>query len=180
MGLGGEGGGEPVQFVSGRGPTLADISEQTLPSKPPAKPKQKVLYTHKFSFVVTLTLLHSIFTAVGMLAMAGAGVFPARRISRRESFKIAAVYVGFIVANNLSIQLNPLGAGRAGSRVVLLGRHARGSGGLTPAAAGRRPTSTRLDGRAPANLGARAQGRRASQPRNLPKPPKPRPQASTR
>ncbi|GBF99029.1 hypothetical protein Rsub_11974 [Raphidocelis subcapitata] len=70
---------------------------------------KKVLYTHKFSFVVTLTLLHSVFTAAGMLAMGAGGVFQPRRISRQEAFKIAAVYVGFIVANNLSIQLNPLG-----------------------------------------------------------------------
>ncbi|KAI8472640.1 MAG: triose-phosphate transporter family-domain-containing protein [Monoraphidium minutum] len=68
-----------------------------------------VLFTYKFSFVVTLTLLHSIFTAVGMWAMASGGLFEVKRIAPRHSLQIAAVYVGFIVSNNLSIQLNPLG-----------------------------------------------------------------------
>jgi hypothetical protein len=68
-----------------------------------------VLFTYKFSFVVTLTLLHSIFTAVGMAAMAGGGLFPVKKISPRHSVPVAAVYVGFIVFNNLSIQINPLG-----------------------------------------------------------------------
>jgi hypothetical protein len=69
-----------------------------------------VLFTLKFHFVVTLTLLHSIFTAVGMGAMAAAGLFQVKAISPRHSIPIAAVYVGFIVFNNLSIQINPLGA----------------------------------------------------------------------
>jgi solute carrier family 35 protein E3 len=68
-----------------------------------------VLFTHKFSFVVTLTFLHSLFTAVGMAAMAAGGLFTVKPISPRHSVPIAAVYVGFIVFNNLSIQINPLG-----------------------------------------------------------------------
>ena len=68
-----------------------------------------VLFTYKFSFVVTLTLLHSLFTAVGMRAMAAAGLFQVRPVAARHSVPVAAVYVGFIVFNNLSIQINPLG-----------------------------------------------------------------------
>lgn len=68
-----------------------------------------VLFTYKFHFVVTLTLLHSVFTAVGMAAMAAAGVFQVKTISWKHSVPVAAVYVGFIVFNNLSIQINPLG-----------------------------------------------------------------------
>jgi len=79
-----------------------------------------VLFTYKFSFVVTLTLLHSIFTAAGMGAMAGAGLFTVKPISPRHSVPIAAVYVGFIVFNNLSIQINPLGARWRRLRCALL------------------------------------------------------------
>jgi hypothetical protein len=68
-----------------------------------------VLFTHKFAFAVTLTWLHAVFTAVGMAAMAGAGVFERKAVSWRRTAPIAAVYVGFVVLNNLSIQLNPLG-----------------------------------------------------------------------
>ncbi|GBF94129.1 solute carrier family 35 member E3 [Raphidocelis subcapitata] len=68
-----------------------------------------VLFTHKFGFAVTLTWLHAVFTAVGMAALAGAGVFEHKTVSWRRTAPIAAVYVGFVVFNNLSIQLNPLG-----------------------------------------------------------------------
>ncbi|KIY96905.1 Solute carrier family 35 member E3 [Monoraphidium neglectum] len=61
-----------------------------------------VLYTCKFSFVVTLTLLHSVFTYVGMGLMAMLGLFPVKAVAARHSVQIAAVYVGFIVTNNLS------------------------------------------------------------------------------
>jgi hypothetical protein len=69
-----------------------------------------VLFTLKFHFVVTLTFLHSVFTAVGMGTMAAAGLFQVKQISPRHSIPIASVYVGFIIFNNLSIQVNPLGA----------------------------------------------------------------------
>jgi len=69
-----------------------------------------VLFTHKFSFAVTLTCLHALFTAVGMTTLAAAGVFEHKHVPWTRTAPIAAVYVGFVVLNNLSIQLNPLGA----------------------------------------------------------------------
>jgi hypothetical protein len=72
-----------------------------------------VLFTHKFGFAITLTCLHAVFTAVGMAAMAAAGLFPRKSVPVAKTAPIAAVYVGFVVFNNLSIQLNPLGARRA-------------------------------------------------------------------
>lgn len=68
-----------------------------------------VLFTCRFSFVMTLTLLHSIFTALGMAAMAAAGLFEIKQIAAWHSMQLAAAYAGFIVSNTLSIQLNPLG-----------------------------------------------------------------------
>lgn len=73
-----------------------------------------VLYTHKFSFAITLTALHALFTAAGMAAMAAGGLFEHRQVPLARSAPIAAVYVGFIVFNNLSIQLNTVGAQRRG------------------------------------------------------------------
>ena len=68
-----------------------------------------VLFTHRFRFAVTLTWLHAVFTTVGMAAMARCGVFERKPVPWARTAPVAAVYVGFVVLNNLSIQLNPLG-----------------------------------------------------------------------
>jgi hypothetical protein len=106
-----------------------------------------VLFTHKFGFAITLTCLHALFTAVGMAAMAAAGVFPRKAVPLSKTLPIAAVYVGFVVFNNLSIQLNPLGAawgggarpGRATAAARRQGSGSSGSSGSRAPAAGRRP-----------------------------------------
>ena len=43
---------------------------------------------------MTLTLLHSIFTAGGMAVMAGTGLFEVKRIAPWHSLQLASVYVG--------------------------------------------------------------------------------------
>jgi solute carrier family 35 protein E3 len=68
-----------------------------------------VLYTHGFHFAATLTWLHTIFTTIGMIAMAAVGFFEIKRVPVSKSLPVATVYVGFIVLNNLSIQLNTVG-----------------------------------------------------------------------
>jgi solute carrier family 35 protein E3 len=68
-----------------------------------------VLYTHGFHFAATLTWLHTIFTTIGMVAMAAVGFFEIKRVPVTKSLPVATVYVGFIVLNNLSIQLNTVG-----------------------------------------------------------------------
>lgn len=57
-----------------------------------------VLFTHKFGFAVTLTCLHALFTAVGMAAMAAAGLFEHKvgdcgvcRAFRRVSLRVVQV-----------------------------------------------------------------------------------------
>jgi hypothetical protein len=71
-----------------------------------------VLYTCKFSFVVTLTLLHSVFTYVGMGLMAMLGLFPVKAVAARHSVQIAAVYVG---ERHMAAR-EPLGQGRQSCR----------------------------------------------------------------
>eukprot|EP00877_Chromochloris_zofingiensis_P002107 jgi/Chrzof1/11898/Cz06g13290.t1 len=68
-----------------------------------------VLYTYEFSFAVTLTWLHTIFTAAGMILLSTCGVFEKKTVPLMRSLPVACVYVGFIVFNNLSIQLNTVG-----------------------------------------------------------------------
>ncbi|KAI8472997.1 MAG: triose-phosphate transporter family-domain-containing protein [Monoraphidium minutum] len=70
---------------------------------------KKALFTYKFNFPVTLTWLHAVFTAVGMTLMARSGVFEQKSVPWRRTLPVAAVNVGFVVFNNWSIQLNPLG-----------------------------------------------------------------------
>lgn len=74
-----------------------------------------VMYTHKFSFAVALTWLHCLFTALGMVAMAAAGIFEVKRLPLARSLPVACCYVGFIVFNNLSIKLNTVGGSVTGA-----------------------------------------------------------------
>ena len=81
-----------------------------------------VLYTYNFRFAVTLTWLHTIFTALGMVVLSATGLFEAKRTPLAKALPVAAVYVGFIVLNNLSIQLNTVGFYQVGIHAV----HAKG------------------------------------------------------
>lgn len=65
--------------------------------------------TYKFGYPVCLTWFHSIITALGMLLMAGGGMFTVKKLPVSKSAPVAAAYVGFIVFNNLSIQYNTVG-----------------------------------------------------------------------
>jgi solute carrier family 35 protein E3 len=81
------------------------------------------LKTHGFSFPVALTWCHTAFTAAGMALLARCGFFrPALATGNddgtttttsglplRRALPVAVVYVGFLVLNNLSIQLNTVG-----------------------------------------------------------------------
>ncbi|KAF8062003.1 slc35e3 [Scenedesmus sp. PABB004] len=68
-----------------------------------------VMSTYRFSFPVALTLCHSVVTALGMAAMTRGGLFTPKRLPLRRTLPVAAAYVGFVVFNNLSIQVNPVG-----------------------------------------------------------------------
>lgn len=64
-----------------------------------------VLSVFKFSFPVCLTWFHSIFTAVGMVAMAAAGIYTPKHLPQKAVAVVSFCYVGFIVFNNLSIKV---------------------------------------------------------------------------
>eukprot|EP00879_Flechtneria_rotunda_P023139 GHRR01024464.1.p1 GENE.GHRR01024464.1~~GHRR01024464.1.p1 ORF type:complete len:357 (+),score=120.74 GHRR01024464.1:99-1073(+) len=68
-----------------------------------------VMTSYKFSFPVCLTLFHSIVTALGMIAMAAAGVFTVKKLHWTKTMPVACAYVGFVVFNNFSIQINTVG-----------------------------------------------------------------------
>lgn len=59
-----------------------------------------------FQFVTTLTLVHTVFTWVGMNALAAGGFFQAKQLSWQSVAPLALGYVGYIVLNNLSLNLN--------------------------------------------------------------------------
>jgi solute carrier family 35 protein E3 len=67
------------------------------------------LKTHGFSFPVALTWCHTAFTALGMTLLARLALFERKGVPRRRAAPVACVYVGFLVLNNLSIQLNTVG-----------------------------------------------------------------------
>lgn len=77
-----------------------------------------VLFTHGFHFAATLTLMHCIFTSLGMAVLASVGFFEVKRVPLARSVPVAAVYVGTIVLNNLSIQLNTVGFYQASGECI--------------------------------------------------------------
>lgn len=64
-----------------------------------------VLSIYNFTFPVCLTWFHSIMTALGMLAMAAAGVYTVKQLPFKAVAPVSLCYVGFIVFNNLSIKV---------------------------------------------------------------------------
>lgn len=67
------------------------------------------LDTYGFRFPIMLTWYHTAVTAVGMHMMSKFGVFEPRRLPLMRILPLSAAYVGFIVSNNISIQINTVG-----------------------------------------------------------------------
>lgn len=67
-----------------------------------------VLHTYHFSFPVCLTWVHTIMTAIGMNFMAVFGFFTVKHLPWHNTAPNAVAYVGYVVFNNLSIQINTL------------------------------------------------------------------------
>eukprot|EP00775_Hariotina_reticulata_P002751 gene2751-3046_t len=68
-----------------------------------------VMTTYNFHFPVCLAFFHSTVTAIGMQAMAYVGLIQVKQLSWRRIAPIAAAYVGFVIFNNLSVQVNTVG-----------------------------------------------------------------------
>ncbi|KAG2423567.1 hypothetical protein HXX76_015207 [Chlamydomonas incerta] len=68
-----------------------------------------VLSTYHFHFVTTLTLIHTLFTWAGMVLLARSGFFAAKPLAAAAVAPLALGYVGYIILNNLSLQLNTVG-----------------------------------------------------------------------
>ena len=62
-----------------------------------------------FPFPVTLTLLHITMTAIGMRVFERARFFEAVKLNKLAILPIAAMYVGYVIFGNLSIQVNSIG-----------------------------------------------------------------------
>jgi solute carrier family 35 protein E3 len=68
-----------------------------------------VFSLYHFKFVFALTLIHTIFTWVGMSLLAGVGFFFPKKIPAHQLLPLAIGYVGYIVLCNLSLNLNSVG-----------------------------------------------------------------------
>jgi solute carrier family 35 protein E3 len=68
-----------------------------------------VFKTYGFHFTFALTEIHTIFTLVGMLLMARAGLFDKKSLPNSSLMQLAAAYVGYIVLCNLSLKINTVG-----------------------------------------------------------------------
>ncbi len=71
---------------------------------------QDALLPRRFTFVTTLTLIHTLFTWAGMVMLAKLGFFQTKSLSPLSVAPLAFGYVGYIILNNLSLNLNTVGA----------------------------------------------------------------------
>lgn len=68
-----------------------------------------VMTTFGFKFIYALTLIHTITTLFGMKAFAAFGMFEPKALPKLSIAPLAGSYVGYIVLNNLNLQLNTVG-----------------------------------------------------------------------
>lgn len=68
-----------------------------------------VMTTFGFKFIYALTLIHTITTLFGMKAFAAFGMFEPKTLPKLSIAPLAGSYVGYIVLNNLNLQLNTVG-----------------------------------------------------------------------
>lgn len=64
---------------------------------------------YDFHFAVTLTWIHTLFTIVGMRLFARAGMFKPKKLTFAQVAPLAAAFVGYVVLNNISLNLNSVG-----------------------------------------------------------------------
>lgn len=65
-----------------------------------------VFYKFHFQFVTTLTLIHTIFTFLGMVILSRVGFFEVKPLMSRDVLPLAITYVGYVVLGNASLNLN--------------------------------------------------------------------------
>ena len=68
-----------------------------------------VMTTFGFHFIYALTLIHTLATLVGMKVFAYIGMYEKKRLPKMSVASLAAAYVGYIVLNNLNLQMNTVG-----------------------------------------------------------------------
>ncbi|EIE22332.1 hypothetical protein COCSUDRAFT_6302, partial [Coccomyxa subellipsoidea C-169] len=68
-----------------------------------------VMTTFGFHFIYALTLIHTITTLLGMKVFCYMGLYEAKKLPKIAIAPLAGAYVGYIVLNNLNLQLNTVG-----------------------------------------------------------------------
>lgn len=68
--------------------------------------EQAVMTTFGFHFIYALTLIHTLFTLVGMQLFRQMRIYEVKQLPKRAIIPLAGAYVGYIVLNNLNLQLN--------------------------------------------------------------------------
>jgi solute carrier family 35 protein E3 len=69
----------------------------------------QVFSVYGYQFVTTLTLIHTLFTWLGMNILAKVGFFTSKPFTPVSVAPLAFGYVGYIILNNLSLNLNTVG-----------------------------------------------------------------------
>ena len=69
----------------------------------------KLAYLSGFRWALLLTCLHFVVTYLGLEISASCGMFERVKVPIREVLPISAVFCGFVIFNNLSLQYNDVG-----------------------------------------------------------------------
>ena len=70
----------------------------------------KSVYTHVHFPNITLTLVHLVFTTIGMVICRMLGVFVIKPLPFLKMLPISVTFCGFVVLTNLSLQSNTVGS----------------------------------------------------------------------
>ncbi len=68
-----------------------------------------VFTTFRFKFTTTLTLIHTLFTLLGMRVCLAFGMFEGKQLPAAKLAPLALAYVAYIVLCNLSLNINTVG-----------------------------------------------------------------------
>jgi solute carrier family 35 protein E3 len=81
-------------------------------TRPPAQgivfANKMVFSVYHFHFTTALTFLHTLATVLGLRIAVAVGLFEAKRLPQGRVLPLAAAYVCYVVAGNLSLNLNPV------------------------------------------------------------------------
>jgi solute carrier family 35 protein E3 len=68
-----------------------------------------IFQQHKFQFATTVTIIHFLFTFIGLEICAIFGLFQKKKLAYSEVLPLSVAFCSFVVLTNISLQFNSVG-----------------------------------------------------------------------